>query len=200
MFALAPILCVSLCACVSFYRPDVGYVQGMSYLAGNLLLYMAPYDAFVAFAHLLNSPFLHVFLKLETAKMAARYKIYEDLLAECEPDLSRHLNAEGVSPQLYLMEWCMTVFCKRLKLDVVGRVWDLYLLSGESVVYRAAVGVMRALKPQIAFAPFDRIMKTLNAVPIDVGEEELMRAMQDVQLSAALKQRLRAINPFIKDE
>jgi hypothetical protein len=23
-----------------FYRPDVGYVQGMSYLAGNFLLYM----------------------------------------------------------------------------------------------------------------------------------------------------------------
>jgi hypothetical protein len=67
-----------------------------------------------------------------------------------------------MKPDLYFMEWCMTLFCKRLKLgrslrrflplhslpdssyiyviDVVGRVWDCYLISGEAIVYRCAVG------------------------------------------------------------
>ena len=117
---------------------------------------------------------------------------------ECEPELSKHLTAEGVVSELYLMEWCMTIFCKRLKLDVVGRIWDLYLMQGESVVYRTAVGLMRAMKPDLISAPFDKIMKKLNAVPIDIGEEELIRAMQDIQLSSQLKARLKVINPFIK--
>lgn len=149
-----------------FYRPDVGYVQGMSYLAGNLLLYMAPYEAFVAFAHLLNTPFFHVFLKMESAKMQARYRLFEDLLAETEPELARHFAAENIAAELYFMEWCMTLFAKRLKLDVVGRVWDNYLVNGEAVVYRTAVAILRALKADFIHAPFDQIMKKLNATPL----------------------------------
>lgn len=38
------------------YRPDVGYVQSMSFVAAVLLLQMDPYDAFIAFANLLNRP------------------------------------------------------------------------------------------------------------------------------------------------
>lgn len=35
-----------------------------------------PYQAFVCFANLLNSPFFHVFLKLDPQKMAQRYEIF----------------------------------------------------------------------------------------------------------------------------
>lgn len=38
------------------YRPDVGYVQGMSFIAAVLILNMEAPDAFVSFANLLNSP------------------------------------------------------------------------------------------------------------------------------------------------
>lgn len=36
------------------YRPDVGYVQGMSFLAATLLLNMDEADAFITFSNLLN--------------------------------------------------------------------------------------------------------------------------------------------------
>jgi len=56
-----------------FYRPDIGYVQGMSYLAGHLLLYMDQFHAFIAFANLLNSPFFHSFLLMDIDRQEARY-------------------------------------------------------------------------------------------------------------------------------
>lgn len=40
------------------YRPDVGYVQGMSYLASMFLLFLDPFDAFVCLANVLNRPML----------------------------------------------------------------------------------------------------------------------------------------------
>lgn len=60
-----------------FYRPDVGYVQGMSYLAGIFLLYMPPFQAFVCFSNLLHSPYSHAFLKLDHEKMNARYQVHQ---------------------------------------------------------------------------------------------------------------------------
>jgi len=104
------------------YRPDIGYVQGMSYLAGNLLLYLAPYEAFVAFAHLINSPFFHAFLKLDHKLMQERYSIFQQCMQDNEPELAKHLQQEGIAPDLFFMEWCMTLYRSATHTHRRGRV------------------------------------------------------------------------------
>lgn len=47
------------------YRPDVGYVQGMSFLAATLLLNMDETDAFIAFSNLLNRPAHMAFFRVD---------------------------------------------------------------------------------------------------------------------------------------
>ena len=59
------------------YRPDVGYVQGMSFLAAILLLNMEAMDAFTALANMLTT---HVFFDL--------YRLDVELL-------SKHLDVYG---------------------------------------------------------------------------------------------------------
>ena len=50
-------------------RPDVGYVQGMSFLAATILLNMPENDAFVTFANILNRPILQAFYSLHQKKV-----------------------------------------------------------------------------------------------------------------------------------
>lgn len=137
-----------------FYRPDMGYVQGMSYLAGNLLLYMAPFTAFVCFCNLLRAPFFHAFFKTDQALMAERYSIINSLLKLNVPDLFKHLTREDVGPQLYFLEWAMTLFAKRMQLDLVGRVWDCYLVNGEEYVYRTTIALLKVRPSQLLFSTF----------------------------------------------
>ncbi|KNC72066.1 hypothetical protein SARC_15384, partial [Sphaeroforma arctica JP610] len=47
------------------YRPDIGYVQGMSFIASVLLLYVGELDAFICFANILNRPVLMTFFRME---------------------------------------------------------------------------------------------------------------------------------------
>lgn len=47
------------------YRPDVGYVQGMSFLAAVLILNLDVADAFICFANLLNQPCQLAFFRLD---------------------------------------------------------------------------------------------------------------------------------------
>ncbi|KAH6947030.1 hypothetical protein HPB50_016732 [Hyalomma asiaticum] len=47
------------------YRPDIGYVQGMSFLAAMLLLNMEVDDAFICFANLLNRPCQLAFFRVD---------------------------------------------------------------------------------------------------------------------------------------
>lgn len=38
----------------TMYRPDIGYVQGMSYVAATLLLYMDEQSAFITFCNMIT--------------------------------------------------------------------------------------------------------------------------------------------------
>jgi hypothetical protein len=53
----------SVLECYAKFRPDVGYVQGMSYLVAMLLLYMDMYPAFVTLANMLNSNHFYSFFR-----------------------------------------------------------------------------------------------------------------------------------------
>lgn len=46
------------------YRPDVGYVQGMSFIAAVLILNLEAADAFICFSNLLNRPCHMAFFSL----------------------------------------------------------------------------------------------------------------------------------------
>lgn len=65
------------------YRPDIGYVQGMSFLAGMLLLNMEPSDAFICLANLLNRPSYVAFFKVDHALVRSLFwsGCYGDSLA-----------------------------------------------------------------------------------------------------------------------
>ena len=46
------------------YRPDLGYVQGMSFIAAILLLNLEEAEAFIVFANLVNRPLLAAFYRV----------------------------------------------------------------------------------------------------------------------------------------
>ena len=47
------------------YRPDVGYVQGMSFLTAVLLLNLEPSDAFILLSNLLHQPCQRAFFRMD---------------------------------------------------------------------------------------------------------------------------------------
>ena len=49
------------------YRPDIGYVQGMSYLAGFLLIVNAEFETFVLFSNLITTSQMMLFYKFDAA-------------------------------------------------------------------------------------------------------------------------------------
>lgn len=169
------------------YRPDVGYVQGMSFLAATLLLNMDETDAFIAFSNLLNRPAHMAFFRVDQPvvrqyslyvvfiiviaivlvmiiimiivmiiiiiiikgsnitghpfQMCAYYNAFEELLVMNLPYLAEHLRNIEVTPDLYILDWLLTVFSRPLPIDAAVRIWDVYLRDGEEFLLRAAIGV-----------------------------------------------------------
>ena len=59
----------SLLSAYVCYQPEIGYVQGMSFIAAVLLLNMEELDAFICFANMLNRPCHKAFYSLDVQKV-----------------------------------------------------------------------------------------------------------------------------------
>lgn len=131
----------TLLAAYVCYRPDVGYVQGMSFIAAVLILNMDQYDAFVCFANLLNRPLHLAAFTLNQRQMQAYYSAYNEIFNHNLPKLYTHFEKSGLTPDLYLLDWVYTVFSKAMPLDVACRIWDVFLRDGDEFIFRTALGM-----------------------------------------------------------
>eukprot|EP00741_Cyanophora_paradoxa_P002005 tig00000525_g1944.t1 len=165
-----------------FYRPDVGYVQGMSYLAAMLLLYMDSYTAFVCLANMLNQHYFLSFFRLDVAELQKHFKVYEVLFAEQMPNLYKRFQEFNINSDMYLMEWFLTLFSKSLPIAIASRIWDNYFLEGEMFMFRAALGILwinadRFLRPS---ATFEDAMAFITHLPEDIDEGKLFAAIDQI--------------------
>ncbi|TYZ65813.1 hypothetical protein PybrP1_010746 [[Pythium] brassicae (nom. inval.)] len=171
------------------YRPDLGYIQGMSYLAALLCLHM-PQDRFLAFqclANLMVHEHLFTFYLLDAELAGVYYALFSELLSARLPALHRHLAAIGVSGSMYLMNWLQTLFLQVLPLELAARVVDNFLLDGTVFLFRTALALHELLQADLLRADLDEAMPIIQKSPLyhdlwlaRVSEHELFRAIAAV--------------------
>lgn len=167
-----------------YLKPDVGYSQGMSFLAAVLLLYMDPYEAFCCFVNMLlhKSCFLH-FFKIKMPEVRFYLTVHERLLSEEMPSLHAHFKQHGIEPDLYMINWVMSLYCRALPLDLVTRIWDVYVLDGDVAIFRAALGILRMFMPRLLKMKFEDMAYFLSHIPAeDIQADALLQSIRSVRV------------------
>ncbi|XP_012229894.1 TBC1 domain family member 14-like isoform X2 [Linepithema humile] len=152
-------------AAYAVYRPDVGYVQGMSFVGAVLSLNMDPPDAFACFANLLNYPCHRAAFTLDQKRMNTYYKVYSSALAHKLPKVFSHFTVAGLSPDLYLLDWLYTIYAKAMPFDVACRVWDVFLRDGDEFLFRTALGVLHLYQEELLKMDFVHGAQFLTRLP-----------------------------------
>ena len=164
------------------YRPDIGYVQGMSFIAAILVLVMPdPADAFILLANLLNWPSLAAFYSVQQEQMEHIYLSFSSLLAEQLPSLSDHFTLLGLRPDLYLLDWIMTLYSKCFPLDTACRLVDLLLRDGEQFLLRPGLAILALYEPQLrAESDFVLLAQFLARLPDTLDNEALFNKISEI--------------------
>ncbi|CAI5713012.1 unnamed protein product [Peronospora effusa] len=147
------------------YRPDLGYIQGMSYLAAMLCLHM-PQDRYLTFqclANLMVNEHLFTFYLLDADLANVYYTLFDTFLNSRHPRLHDHLREIGVfSCSMYLMNWLQTLFLQVLPLELAARVFDNFLLDGTVFLFRTAMAIHELLGPQLMASEMDVALPLLQ--------------------------------------
>uniref|UniRef100_A0A4W5N0F2 TBC1 domain family, member 12b n=1 Tax=Hucho hucho TaxID=62062 RepID=A0A4W5N0F2_9TELE len=155
------------------YRPDVGYVQGMSFIAAVLILNLDEADAFIAFANLLNKPCQLAFFRVDHDLMLKYFAAFEVFFEENLPRLFNHFQNSNLTPDLYLIDWIFTLYSKSLPLDVACRVWDVFCRDGEEFLFRTGLGILRLYEDVLLQMDFIHSAQFLTRLPEDIDSDRL---------------------------
>lgn len=167
-------------AAYAVYRPDVGYVQGMSFVGAVLSLNMDPPDAFACFANLLNHPCHRAAFTLDQKRINIYYKVYSSALAHKLPKVFSHFTVAGLSPDLYLLDWLYTIYAKAMPFDVACRIWDVFLRDGDEFLFRTALGVLHLYQEELLKMDFIHGAQFLTKLPENLQVESLFNSISQM--------------------
>jgi hypothetical protein len=163
------------------FRPELGYVQGMSYVCGMCLMYLEEFDAFVALAHILSRPLLLSFYTMDVARIAKVSEVLDSLLKAQNPALYAHFQSHNVRWDCFLLDWTMTLFAKALPVETAARVWDAFCFEGETAFYRICIGLLCQQSADLLALSFEHIVRRLTRLAdAPVHHEALFSAVEKV--------------------
>ncbi|KAJ1507054.1 hypothetical protein HMI55_000927 [Coelomomyces lativittatus] len=149
------------------YRSDIGYVQGMSFLAATLLVNMDEYTAFQTLCHMFQQKqgILTTFYKLDLTKIHMYFHVFHHFLQLWAPFLHSHFDQLGLVPEYYLYEWFLCMFSKPLPLEVAHRVWDLYFCFGDVALFRIGLGLLCFYETRLGGLGFEEAITDVLKLP-----------------------------------
>ncbi|KYO45886.1 hypothetical protein Y1Q_0021514 [Alligator mississippiensis] len=133
----------------SLLDQEVGYCQGLSFVAGVLLLHMSEEDAFKMLKVLMFDMGLRKQYRPDMTILQIQMYQLSRLLHDYHRDLYNHLEEYEIGPSLYAAPWFLTMFASQFPLGFVARVFDMLFLQGTEVIFKVALSLLGSHKPLI---------------------------------------------------
>ncbi|KAI1887650.1 hypothetical protein AGOR_G00192500 [Albula goreensis] len=133
----------------SLLDPEVGYCQGLSFVAGVLLLHMGEEEAFHMLKFLMYDMGLRKQYRPDMIILQIQMYQLSRLLHDYHRELYCHLEQYEIGPSLYAAPWFLTAFASHFPLGFVARVFDMLFLQGSEVIFKVALSLLGSHKPLI---------------------------------------------------
>lgn len=160
---------------VSHRVEDIGYCQGMNFIAGVMLCVFrscatsTALQAAEPFAyhcvlsmllrHGMNQYFGAGFPKLRLSALQ-----FDCLLEAYLPDLSAFFNRFNISAEFYATQWFLTLFAYSLPFPHLLRVWDQFLCRGMKFIHRVGLALLKEARADLLGKGFDATIERLRCL------------------------------------
>ncbi|KAJ1608295.1 TBC domain-containing protein [Cryptosporidium canis] len=151
--------------------PDVGYCQGMNFIAA-LLLITSNFDqerSFYSLILILETYGLSGFYKDQFPLLTKYIQAFDVLFQSNIPKLWRHFQDEGIYDPVYLHPWFLTLFVSTLPLKTVVIIWDYLLANGLQSLIAIAIALLKTLESALIGQPMENIIQFFKSLRISVG-------------------------------
>lgn len=171
-----------LLAICSLQDADIGYTQGMNYLAGFLLVQSGGDECkcYWFITSLMQEYELRWLFLPGLPHLNMCLWQFQQCLGMYLGDLAVYLEEKGLDPSLYAVEWFVTLFTYVLPMESAVRVWDLFLIDGLPIVFQFGLAILDIVKEELMEMSLEEMVRFLKDLPERVTrpDELVQRALQ----------------------
>ncbi|XP_062390196.1 TBC1 domain family member 4 isoform X2 [Sardina pilchardus] len=133
----------------SLLDTEVGYCQGISFVAGVLLLHMSEEQAFDMLKFLMYDLGFRRQYRPDMVSLQIQMYQLSRLLHDYHRPLYNHLEEQEICPSLYAAPWFLTLFASQFPLGFVARILDLLFVQGTEVIFKVALCLLSSHEGEI---------------------------------------------------
>ncbi|KAF7668148.1 hypothetical protein LDENG_00030320 [Lucifuga dentata] len=133
----------------SLLDTEVGYCQGISFVAGVLLLHVSEEHAFDMLKFLMYD--LGIRRQYRPDMVSLQIQMYQlsRLLHDYHRELYNHFEEHEICPSLYAAPWFLTLFASQFPLGFVSRIFDFLFVQGTEVIFKVALCLLSSHEGEI---------------------------------------------------
>ncbi|XP_034740645.1 TBC1 domain family member 4 isoform X2 [Etheostoma cragini] len=167
----------------SLLDTEVGYCQGISFVAGVLLLHMSEEQAFDMLKFLMYDLGIRQQFRPDMVSLQVQMYQLSRLLHDYHRELYNHFEEHEICPSLYAAPWFLTLFASQFPLNFVSRVFDFVFVQGTGAIFKVALCLLSNHEGEIVECDtfesiVDYLKTTLPALTQTQMEQTIAKVME----------------------
>ena len=150
---------------------EIGYCQGMNYLAGLLIFFISDDELALRAFSALMSYWRELYIK----GMPKLFDLLEQLnsqMSEIIPEVHQHLTKHEIQLNGLFSHVFLTAFTYHVPFPLAVKIFDLFLLDGESALINCVLNMLKLMKERIMEKSNEEIHKYIKEEMVKKLEEE----------------------------
>ena len=153
-------------------RDDVKYNRSVINFAFVFtFVFNDEYTSFKNLYNLICSSNIIKFMAKDEDEIQKNTNFFIELIKENYSCIYNHFKNIDLSHDLYFVSWFENLFTKTLNFRILVRIFDLFLLYGEEVIFKIGLNILSIQKEDLLSLTISEIMKVLNRLPYKYDEE-----------------------------
>ena len=135
---------------MAFIRPEIGYCQGMNFIAGALIeLIEEEEKIFWIFLSFIDNIDMNLLYLKNMPDYSIRVFQLNYFIKQYFPDLFNHFKKNQITPDIIFSKWILTIFANYLPFEMCYKIWDLFIIDKWKAIFRISIILLDSIKDKL---------------------------------------------------
>ena len=179
---------------LGFVRPEIGYCQGMNFIAGALVNLIDDEEkCFWIFLAFIDNIHLNLLYLKNMPDFLIRVYQLKHFIELYFPKLYNHLRRTQINIDLFFSKWLLTIFSNYFPFDILYQVWDVFIIDKWKALFKFCMVIIFFMKEDMMKMDLSQFCQYFrsNDLLTSLSFEQMMKHYNDYKITNKKLKELR---------